>query len=78
MLVKDIMITHVKTTTADSSIREVAIQMCFNKISGMPVVDEHHNIVGIVSEKDILQGMYPRVEDYFQSAHVDFEDMEAL
>lgn len=77
MLVKDIMITHVKTTTADRSIREVAIQMCFNKISGMPVVDEQNNIVGIVSEKDILQGMYPQVEDFFQSARFDFEDMEA-
>jgi len=77
MLVKDIMNNHVKTAGPDSTISEVAIQMCFNKISGMPVVDGNNEIVGVISEKDILQGMYPGVHEFMQEVHIDFEALEA-
>ena len=76
MRVQDIMNQAVKTAAPDTSIREVAIQMCFNKISGMPVVTEEQKIVGIISEKDILHAMYPRVDDVMQGGRVDFEAME--
>lgn len=76
MLVKDIMTTSVRTARPDSSIRDVAITMCFNKISGMPVTDGEGFIVGIISEKDILHGMYPNVNEYIEAGRLDFEALE--
>jgi len=76
MLVKEIMNTNVRTASSDSKVSDVAIIMCFNKISGMPVVNENREIVGIISEKDILKGMYPNVVDYMESGRVDFESLE--
>jgi len=81
MLVEEIMNTGVRTASPDSSISEVAMTMCFNKISGMPVVNEDNDIVGIISEKDILRAMYPDVEEYMgkgmNMGRVDFEALEA-
>lgn len=76
MLVKEIMNTNVRSARLDSSVSDVAIVMCFNKISGMPVVDNDENIIGIISEKDILKGMYPNVSDFMQTGRVDFEALE--
>ncbi|MEK7733980.1 MAG: hypothetical protein AAB329_00870 [Pseudomonadota bacterium] len=39
MLVKDIMTQSVKVARPDDLVRDVVSVMCFNKISGMPVVD---------------------------------------
>lgn len=76
MLVQDIMHTDVKVAQPDTSVREVAIVMCFNKISGLPVVDDNKDIVGVISEKDILKAMYPGVDEYMQSGRLDFESLE--
>ena len=76
MLVKDIMNTNVRTTRPDSSINDVAIVMCFNKISGLPVIDDNEKIVGIISEKDILNGIYPNVSEFMEMGRVDFESLE--
>lgn len=76
MLVQEIMHTDVKSATPDTLVREVAIVMCFNKISGMPVVDAENNIVGVISEKDVLKAMYPGVDEYMQSGRLDFETLE--
>ena len=76
MLVKEIMNTNVRTTRPDSSINDVAIVMCFNKISGLPVLDDDDKIVGIISEKDILNGIYPNVSEFMEMGRVDFESLE--
>jgi predicted transcriptional regulator len=76
MLVKDIMNTNVRTARPDSSINEVAIVMCFNKISGLPVIVNDNEIVGIISEKDILKAIYPNVSEFMESGRVDFEALE--
>ena len=76
MLVKEIMNTNVRTTRPDSSINDVAIIMCFNKISGLPVIDDNEKIVGIISEKDILNGIYPNVSEFMEMGRVDFESLE--
>jgi len=76
MLVKEIMNTNVRTARLESSVSDVAIVMCFNKISGMPVIDDDENIIGIISEKDILNGMYPNVAEYMETGRVDFEALE--
>lgn len=77
MLVKDAMSTTVKTCSKDDTIKDVATIMCFNEISGLPVVDEDNNVIGIVSEKDVLSSMFPDMEDLLDSGgKPDFEEME--
>lgn len=76
MKVSEIMTTGVKTATADTSVKEIANTMCFNKISGLPIVDENNVIIGIVSEKDILRKMFPDMATIAAEGRPDFEDME--
>lgn len=78
MIVKDIMTREVKTARPDTAVKEIASIMCFNKISGVPVVDENEQLVGILSEKDILHCMFPDIGEVMSeggSAH-DFEKLE--
>ena len=77
MIVKDIMNSSVKTAKADTPIKEIASIMCFNKISGVPVVDANNKLVGVLSEKDILRAMFPDVEQIMlEGAKTDFESIE--
>ncbi len=77
MQVKDTMCTDVKTCKADTPIKDIATIMCFNKISGLPVVDDDNNVVGIISEKDILCSMFPDMRELVDSGgKADFEAME--
>ena len=77
MLVKDIMTKTVKTARPNDLIRDVAVVMCLNKISGMPVVDDRGQVIGIISEKDILWGMFPSLQDAIRLPAVpDFEALE--
>jgi len=78
MIVKDIMNTSVKTANKDTLIKDIASTMCFNKISGVPVIDEEEKLIGVLSEKDILKAMFPDVEQIMQEgAKTDFESIEA-
>lgn len=77
MIVNDIMNTSVKSATADTAIRDIASIMCFNKISGMPVVDTDNKLIGVISEKDILRNMFPDVKTVMeQGGTPDFEAIE--
>ncbi len=77
MLVKDAMRTDVKTCKKTDSVKEIASIMCFNKISGLPVVNDDNEIIGIVSEKDILVKMFPDMTEIVASGvHVNFEELE--
>ena len=77
MIVKDIMTTDVKTTRPDTAVKEIASIMCFNKISGVPVVDENERLVGILSEKDILHCMFPDIGEVMSEGG-DARDFEKL
>ncbi|MDH5352796.1 MAG: CBS domain-containing protein [Gammaproteobacteria bacterium] len=78
MIVKDIMTTNVKTARPDTAVKEIASIMCINKISGVPVVDENDCLVGILSEKDILQHMFPDISEVMNegSNAQNFEKLE--
>jgi CBS domain-containing protein len=77
MLVKDIMNTGVKTVKANTPVKDAAMIMCLQKISGLPVVDDGGKIVGILSEKDVLQRMFPDMgEAMGMDAKPNFEEME--
>ena len=51
----DIMTTSVITATPEMSIHDAATLLADHRISGMPVVDETGEVVGIVSEGDLLR-----------------------
>ncbi|MHB1949916.1 MAG: CBS domain-containing protein [Acidiferrobacteraceae bacterium] len=76
MLVRDIMTRNVKTASPVTRVREVALLMCLHRISGVPVL-EHEHIAGIISEKDILLAIYPKVDDFMQASTIpSFEALE--
>ncbi len=51
---KDIMSTEIMVINESDSIRELATILLTNKINGLPVVDEADNVVGIVTESDLI------------------------
>ncbi|MEO5331383.1 MAG: CBS domain-containing protein [Magnetococcus sp. YQC-5] len=77
MLVKDVMIKNVRTAKKDDSLRSVAAIICTSKISGLPVVDGN-KLVGMISEKDILNGLLPGYRKFLRDPlrSRDFETME--
>lgn len=77
MLVKDVMTQAIKTARPETRIKDVAVLMCFNKIAGVPVVEADRRIVGIISEKDILIAMYPKMDDVMLGdAYPSLEELE--
>jgi CBS domain-containing protein len=55
MMVGEFMTRRVITIAPDSSIIEAAKLMLEHKVSGLPVIDAAHHVVGIVSEHDLLR-----------------------
>lgn len=77
MLVKEIMTTSVKVASTTDPVRDIATVMCFNKISGVPVVDADQKLIGMISEKDILHAMFPTLQDVMENpTPPDFEKLE--
>ena len=58
VVARDIMTKDVLCVHPDTSIIETIDILLENKISGVPVTDESNNLVGIVSEKDLLQILF--------------------
>jgi CBS-domain-containing membrane protein len=51
---KDIMSSHVITVTPATEVLELAELLAIHRISGVPVVDDHQNLVGVVSQSDLV------------------------
>jgi CBS domain-containing protein len=54
LLAKDIMTTDVITVGPEDNIEDVAQILVEHKISGVPVVDAQGNILGVITEKDLM------------------------
>jgi len=54
MLVRDVMTKNVLSITKYESIMEVANILTEKNISGLPVVDKEHKVIGIITQADIL------------------------
>jgi CBS domain-containing protein len=50
----EIMTKEVITVTPDASVGEIASLLLDHKISAVPVIDDDHHVVGIISEGDLL------------------------
>ncbi|MBI5408808.1 MAG: CBS domain-containing protein [Nitrospirae bacterium] len=51
---KDIMTKDVVTIRPEATVEELARLLISNKISGVPVVDNSKNLIGIVTENDLI------------------------
>ena len=51
---KDVMTRDVVSTRPSCRVEEVTRVLCFHGISGLPVTDDDGNVIGMVSEADIL------------------------
>jgi CBS domain-containing protein len=81
MRAKDIMTTNVVTIAADARVGEAANIMLENNISGLPVVNDAGNVVGIISEGDLLHRQETGTEEkrswwlrFFSSPQEDAHD----
>ncbi len=54
-LVKDIMTTDVVTAGKELSLFKAAEIIVSHHISGIPIVDNDHNLIGLLSEYDVLR-----------------------
>jgi CBS domain-containing protein len=54
LIAKDIMTKKVITIEKDATLSELVRLLIKNKISGVPVIDEKNNLVGVVTENDII------------------------
>jgi CBS-domain-containing membrane protein len=53
-IARDIMSREVVSTRPSCRIQEVTRVLYFHGISGLPVIDDEHSVVGMVTEADIL------------------------
>ena len=85
--VKDYMSANKCSFTADMDVLRAIHKMLESRISGAPVIDEHGNMIGFLSEKDCMQvalnaayqqdGAAGRVSE-FMSTSVDTLDVDTL
>lgn len=55
MIAREVMKTEVVTLREDTPVKEIARLMLAHDISGLPVVDEQGNVLGVVSELDLMR-----------------------
>lgn len=53
--VRDIMSTNLITVEEDMSVKDLALLLTGEEITGAPVVDAHGEVVGVVSSTDVVQ-----------------------
>ena len=57
MRVRDVMHTSVRTVGADESVGDAISLLAEEHISGVPVLDRHGDLVGVLSNSDILEAI---------------------
>lgn len=71
MYAKDIMKEEVITIKPKELISDAVLKMVKNEISGLPVVDSENNLIGVISESDVLShGQLLLVPDYLELLEV--------
>lgn len=65
MQIREIMSSEVITVKTDDDVKKAASLVCLPKHSGIPVVDEEGKLIGMVSERDIVETVYPSYREFF-------------
>lgn len=55
---RDIMSDEIYSTKSDVNLEEVIRTLVDNRISGMPVVDDADRVIGVISERDLLNFIF--------------------
>ena len=82
--IEDIMTKDVITVNKETTIKEAIRIIVENNITGLPVVDKKMQLVGIISEKDVMILMYNvgsrggKVEDFMTRKVVSFDKEDSL
>ncbi len=66
MQVHEVMSRAIRSVSADAKVMEVASIMCLYRIPGIPVVADDGKLVGIVTEKDVLHSLFPKLENLME------------
>ena len=82
---KDIMTKDVVTVRTDTLVEEALELMLAHNISGLPVVSKDMTLMGIITEKDILNQFFGRqkvegksVEEFMTQPAVHFDENDSL
>lgn len=57
MTVGQVMTRPVLATTANTSVRDIALQLVAAGISGLPVADRDGTVIGVVTEHDVVEAL---------------------
>ena len=82
--IENIMTKEVITVKRDTAIQETIEIMVENNITGLPVVDDQMQLIGVISEKDIMMLLYDvgsrtgKVEDFMTKNVVSFDQEDSL
>ncbi len=78
MLIKNAMSTSVLTLTPNETFSEIVEFLSKNKISGAPVVNKAGKVVGMVSEKDLFNSLFPSEKVFYKDPeyYMDFDRLE--
>jgi CBS domain-containing protein len=60
MQVRDFMITKVFTVKPSNTVKELLVILNSNQIGGVPVVDDKDQLVGMISDGDVLRYLAPK------------------
>jgi CBS domain-containing protein len=72
MQVRDFMIREVITAKQSTTVKELISILENNRIGGVPVVDDRGNLVGIVSDGDIVRFLSPHKEKVYLAYYVSY------
>ncbi len=64
MLVRDVMTTGVLFARSKEDVRSVVIKMLSRHCGAIPVVDDDHKLLGMITVRDVLLPLYPNYGDY--------------
>jgi predicted transcriptional regulator len=57
--VKDVIIRDLTAVSENTPLKEVANILSRRRVSGVPVVDKQHRLIGFISEADIIHSVFP-------------------
>ena len=60
MKIKDFMISDVISVSEDTTLKELLEKLVINKIGGAPVLGEDNQLLGIISDGDVIRYLQPK------------------
>ncbi len=73
LMVRDVMRYDVATVTADDSLKEVANRMFRHKLSALAVVGPKQNLIGVITDRDLIRAALPDYKSLIQNLNYSLE-----